>query len=229
MKEKDKFVIIGRILEHTLLLTGTIPSKLSKITLMLLADPEKPVDEKILLDEISAYVNPCLRYILKKGLNDFCILKTKEIEILQEFFQSYNFFELPNSQTFKEQLCVIGTEILVETPRRLIESLRKGISLGKYEFWRKCDFITLLDMQKPTPNKVANCIVTEADLTNAESRVLHYLDMYIRCLSNEDVGLFVFLITGSFMMPYLINLKFNDSVGLAQRPMFSTCTDTLFL
>ncbi|KAK4882299.1 hypothetical protein RN001_005618 [Aquatica leii] len=229
MKEKDNFIIIGRILEHMLLLTGTIPSKFSKVVLMILADPDKSIDEKLLLDELFSYVIPYLRHILKKSIENFNTLNDKETEIIQDFFQSYNFFELPNPHTYKEQLSLIASEIIIESPRRLVDMLRKGISINKYEFWTKCDFATLLDMQKTTPAKVANCIVSDEDLTQEESRILHYLNMFIRCLSNEDAGLFVFMVTGSFMMPYSINVQFNDLVGLSQRPVFSTCTDTVFL
>lgn len=230
LNEIDKFIIIGRILHHMLILTNTIPAKLSKITLMLIANPENIITPDMLFQEISLYVNPFLRKILKKAIKSFMLLTETEIEIIQDFFQTFRFYARPNSEIFSEQLKIIATEVLVEKPKRMIAKIRQGVSPEKYgDFWDNCDFTVLLDMQTPTAKKVVNCLVSDPHLSNEESDVLHYFTMYIHCLDQEKLTKLVFLITGSFLMPNCINVKFNDTIGLSQRPIFNTCTDTITL
>lgn len=50
--EVENFVKIGRILQHMFVLTSTIPSKLSKITLVLVANPDANINAVMLWDEI---------------------------------------------------------------------------------------------------------------------------------------------------------------------------------
>ncbi|XP_077282252.1 uncharacterized protein LOC143908460 [Temnothorax americanus] len=228
--EQDKFITIGRILEHMLILTNSIPAKLSRITLTLIGKSDANIDPTILLQELMNYVNPYLRKILQKGQRNFSSLTEKEQEVIGDFFQSNKFFAKANSETFSEQLQVIATELLVDIPRKLIDKLRQGVQPEKYpDFWGRCDFTVFLDMQVPTPTKVVNCLVTDPYLTNEENEVLHYLIMYINCLDKDNLLKFIFLVTASYQMPNVINIKFNDFVGLSQRPIFTTCTDTLIL
>lgn len=230
INELDKFVIIGRILQHMLLLTNNIPAKLSRITLMLIAKPERDINSDILLQELLRYVNPYLRKILKKALKNVISLSEKEKETIQDFFQTNRFFARPNSETLSEQLKIIATEILIEKPKKLITKIRQGVSPEKYaNFWNNCDFDVFLDMQTPTAIKIVNCLVTDPHLTNEENDILHYFTMYIHCLDKDKLTNLIFLITGSFVMPLHIDVKFNDTVGLSQRPMFNTCTNTITL
>lgn len=228
--ELDKFIIIGRIIQHMLLLTQQLPAKLSRITLMLIANPEQHIESDTLLQELLRYVNPYLRKILKKALKNFMSITDKESETVQDFFQAHRFFAKPSSETLSDQLNIIATDVLVDRPTRLIAKLRQGISPEKnIDFWKNCDFDVLLDMQIPTATKVINCLVTDPHLTNEENDVLHYFTMYIQCLDKDKLANLLFLITGSFLMPSYINVKFNETVGLSQRPTFSTCTDTITL
>lgn len=230
LNELEKFVIIGRILQHMLILTNQIPAKLSRITLMLIANPENHIKSDILLQELLYYVNPYLRKILKKALKNFTSLTEREKETIQDFFQTNRFFAAPNSEILSDQLNIIATEIFVEKPKRLIAKIRQGVSPEKHvDFWNNCDFDVLLDMQTPTVTKVVNCLVSDPHLTNEENDVLHYFTMYIQCLDREKLANLLFLITGSFLMPININVKFNETVGLSQRPIFNTCTDTITL
>lgn len=220
--ELDKFVIIGRILKHMLLLTNQIPTKLSRITLMLIANPEKHIESNILSKELLRYVNPYLRKVLKKALQNFGSLTENENETIQDFFQAHRFFAKPSSDILSEQLNIIATEIFVDKPKRLIAKIRHGASPDKYvDFWNNCDFDVLLDMQTPTAAKVVNCLLTDDYLTNEENDVLHYFTMYIQCLDREKLANLLFLITGTFLMPSSINVKFNETVGLSQRPIFT--------
>lgn len=228
--EIEKFVIIGRIIQHILMLTGTLPAKLSRVALMLIAKPDKEIDSSILLRELLYFVNPYLRKILRIGQKTFDALSDKELDVIQDFFQSNKFFEKPNPKTFRDQIIIIAAEILVETPGRLIKKIRKGVSPEKHtRFWENCDFNVFLDIQTPTPTKFVNCLITDPYLTNEESEVLHYFTMFVNCLDKEQLTKLIFLITGSFLMSDFVYLKFNDNVGLSQKPMFSTCTVTLTL
>ncbi|KAK4883437.1 hypothetical protein RN001_006756 [Aquatica leii] len=228
-KDKFNFTIIGRILEHMLLLTGSIPSKLSKITLLLIANPNAEIDKNILIEEFYNFVNPCEKLMLKKSINNFDLLSSKEKNILSNIFNTFHFYEMPSKEEIFDQVASIALNTLVEAPKQFIHTMRQGINIVKYgSFWNKCDFATLLDMQKPTASKVANCLKTENDtLTNEQTNALHFLEMYIRCLHDDKIGQFVFLVTGSYQMPDFICVEFSNVVGLAQRPTFSTCTNTI--
>lgn len=227
----DKFVIIGRILQHMILLTQTIPTKLSKITLMLIADPDKDINWDILLQELLNYANPYLRSILKKAIKNFDKLTSTEIVVVQDFYTSNAYNSIPKSDTLKDDLKIIATEILIEKPRKFISKLRQGVSPKNHStFWNNCNFSVLIDMQTPTIEKIINCLKVDEDLTNEQNNTLHYFTMYIHnCKENEKLQGLIFLITGSYMMPDCINVKFNDLVSLSQRPIFATCTNTITL
>lgn len=230
--EIENFKVIGRIVQHMLVLTGTLPTKLSRVTLMLIARPDINIEERrqLLIQDFLNFVNPYLRKLLKKALKQFSALTERELNVMQDFFQSHKFYDKPKTECFEEQIRTIATEILVETPRKLIKQMRDGVSPEKHDyFWRNCDFSIFLDMQTPTPTKLINCIATDPYLSNEENEVLHYFTMYVNCLDKEQLKKLIFLITGSFLMPDNILLKFNDSVGLSQRPLFSTCSRTLTL
>lgn len=230
MNDLDKFVIIGRILHHMLAVTHSVPSKLSKVCLMLIGNPEKVINDDILLNELFLYVNPYLRKILKKASTNFTAVGQKEMEIIQDFFQSNKFYARPSAETFSKQLCIIAQDILVDKPKRIISKIREGVLPENYpNFWKKCDFSVLSDMQTPTATKIANALITESSLTNEENDILHYFTMYIHCLDHDKLLNLLFLITGSYVMPDIINVRFSNDVGLSQRPTFSTCTDTIIL
>lgn len=120
--------------------------------------------------------------------------------------------------------------MLIDAPKQFIEGIRECINITKHErFSNTCSFQTLLEMQRPTGAKVANCLKYDEDLTNDQTTTLHYLKMYIRCLGEDVIGHFVFLVTGSYQMPDAIHVQFTYLVGLAQRPTFSTCTNTIYV
>ncbi|KAF5275901.1 hypothetical protein FQR65_LT04140 [Abscondita terminalis] len=222
-KDKSNFILIGRILEHMLLLTGSIPSKLSLTTLLLIANPNAEIDKQVLVNEFYSFVNSCEKLILKKSINDFDLLNSKEKDILSNIFNTYHFYEMPSKTEIFEQVASIALNTLVEAPRQFIETMRKGINTEKYiSFWNRCDFSILLEMQKPTASKLANCLKTESEtLTNEQTNTLHFLEMYIRCLHDEKVAQFVFLATGAYQMPEFIYIQFSNLVGLAQRPIYN--------
>lgn len=200
--KKDDYVLIGRALMHMMLLTGTAPSRISRVALMLIANRDVDIKEDILVNELINYVNPCLRKIIKRALKGI-IISEREKDVLLSFFQSYRYNSVPNISKLRDQIVIIANDVLVEKPRKFISLMSKGVALEKYtDFWTRCD-----------------------DETDA----LHYFEMYIQCLSIEDLERLIFLITGSFLMPLIINVKFSDLVGLALRPTFSTCTDTIVL
>lgn len=60
-----------------LLLTGSIPSKLSKIMLLLIADPNNEIDKNTLVEEFHNFLNLCERLISKKSVNNFSFHQRK--------------------------------------------------------------------------------------------------------------------------------------------------------
>lgn len=74
---------------------------------------------------------------------------------------------MPKNYKIFEQVSAIALHALAEEPRRFVETMRLGINVTKYEtFWKRCNFATLLDMQKVTPNNVANCLKSFETVTN---------------------------------------------------------------
>lgn len=229
IKEKDRFVIIGRILQHMLLLTGCFPTKLGLTTLLSMSNRESDITPNILLEDLLKYVNPCERAIFKKALDSFNTLTIKEKEVLSNTFTSYQFYEMPKEEV-REQLLSIATDVLLTKPKQFIDLIRSGLSLDKYSvFWNNCDFEVLISLQKPTASKIINCLKTPEHLTNEQSAVLHFLEMYIRCLDSDNLRQFVFFVTGSYQMPLHINIEFNNLTGLSRRPIVSTCSNILHL
>ncbi|CAH0552833.1 unnamed protein product [Brassicogethes aeneus] len=230
MGELDKFIIIGRILNHMLAITHSLPLKLSKLCLMLVAFPEKIIDDVLLLNELFLFVNPYLRKILKKATNNFTAVDQKEIEVIQDFYQSNKFYAQPSADRISQQLSIIAQDILVDRPKKLIAKIREGVLPENYpNFWNKCDFNVLSDMGTPTATKIANALITDQNLTNEENETLHFFTMYIHCLDREKISTLLFLITGSYVMTDAINVKFSNDVGLSQRPTFNTCSDLITL
>lgn len=226
----DNFTIIGRILQHMLVLTQTLPSKLSRVTLMLIGDPDRNLDKDVLIQDLLNYVNVYLRKILKKALKNYASLKSDEIELIGDFFTSNHFWARPNAESIKDQILIIVTEVLVEKLNKFITKLRQGVVPQNYSnFWRNCNFSVLIEMQTPTVTKIINCLRVDDDLTNAQNSTLSFFKMFLNCLDKDKLLELVFLITGSFIMPDYIVVKFNESVGLSQRPTFSTCTKTITL
>ncbi|KAL6433617.1 hypothetical protein ACFW04_006600 [Cataglyphis niger] len=136
--------------------------------------------------------------ILKKVKKKIFLTK-KERKVIGDFFQSNKFFAKLNSKTFSEQLQVIGTELLVDMSRKLIDKFRQ-VSIS---------------------TKV-NCLITDPYLMNEETEKVVLFD-YVHQLSDKNNLLkFIFLISASYQKPNIINIKFNDSVGLSQRPIFIT-------
>lgn len=66
-------------------------------------------------------------------------------------------------------------------------------------------------MQIPIATKIVNCLVNDFRLTNEKKDILHDFIMYIHYLDKDKLTNFIFLITGSFLMPMHIDIKFNDS------------------
>lgn len=116
-KENANFITIGRILEHMLLLTGSIPSKFSKITLLLISNPNAEIRTNIVIDEFYLFVNSCERFILKKCIENFSNLSDKEIDILTNIFTSFHFYEMPKEDEIQEQIAAIAMNVLVEEPK----------------------------------------------------------------------------------------------------------------
>lgn len=229
-KEKEKFVCIGRALEHMILLTGSLPTKFSKSILKKIGNPEVSPDPSMILDDFLLYCNPCERAMLKKALDNLETMNEKEKEILTNIFQINNFFELPNPKEIKDQILSIANDVICDRPKQFVDVLRQGITVQKYAaFWQQIDFTVYFELCKPTASKIVNCFKYKEPLTNEEAMVLHYLEMYVRCLDSDNIGQFLFFITGSYQMPEEIQIEFNNAVGLVRRPVVSTCSNLLQL
>lgn len=233
-KEADTFIILGRLFAHMLLLTNTVPTKLSKTLYFYLS--ELPVDNNMLQEEFLLYVPSMERFILKKALSDFKSLTKFERDTLLNMFNTYQFYENPNESDISDQISTISTVIFIERPKALMQKFKSGIPTHIIDkFWKCCkpeSINHLLSNSRPTTKKIIDCIKPcYEDLTNDESRVLHYLLMFVASLDQDEMLEFLFFVTGTYSLSFdtKITINFNKLHENLRRPISHTCGNTLEL
>ncbi len=230
--ESWKFVSLGRILAHTVALTGTIPANLSLALLAAIAG--KSLSEDILVEDFSLYVTDSQKLLLQKALNSFEKLDDKEMDRLSHFFTASKFFDTPKANSIREQILDIAEEELVRKPAPLVQCMKNGIPESHLEaFWDTLTIENLKSMlmaQKPTAEKVLEVMTTDPeDLTDQESTAFFYLQEFIRGLTPDELQDFLLFCTGSVHQPLELKVTFTSLVGMRRRPIAHTCSNILEL
>lgn len=226
-----KFVSLGRILAHTVLLTGSIPPNLSISCLInIIFDCE--VDEDFLFNDFLLFLTDREKSLVSKAVNSFDLLTNREVDRLTSLYTAYKFLDIPRKSTIKQQLFAIADQELVQKPQRLCTQMRKGIPNCHLQgFWGQLsvDHLSyMLHKQRPTAEKVACCLVSaEENITNAEDTAFYYLKEYISSMSEETLLDFLLFCTGSVHQPEEIKVSFTGLSGAQRRPIAHTCSNVL--
>ena len=230
-KESWKFECLGRILSHTVALTGKIPSSLARSTLIkLITDSE--IDDKCLLEDFLLFVTTREKALLTKAMTDFNSLTDDELDRLQNFYTAHGFYSIPKAPDIKEQVLAIAYQDLVEKPGSLVSKMRQGIPENhRAAFWQRLsvdDIAHIMQAQRPTPEKVASVIKTgKEDMTDDEDRTLYFLKEFVASLDFDTLADFLMFVTGSVHQPDRIRVTFTTLTGLERRPISHTCFNLL--
>ena len=230
-KESWKFECLGRILSHTVALTGTIPSFFAKSTLVRFA-ADDAADDECLLDDFLLFVTSRERALLTKAMCDFGGLTAAEADRLQNFYTAHGFNNTPKAAEVRDQILAIAHQDLVEKPGSLVSKMRQGIPEGhRAAFWQGLsadDIAHILDAQRPTPEKVAAVIVSPVeDMTDDQDRTLYFLTEFVAGLDFDTLTDFLIFVTGSVHQPDKISVTFTTLTGLDRRPISHTCFNQL--
>ena len=230
-KESWKFECLGRILSHSVALTGAVPSVLARSTLIRLAT-DTDVDDDCLLDDFLLFVTPREKALLVKAMSDFSSLTDDESDRLQDFYIAHGFQGIPRGPEIKEQILTIANHDLVEKPAVLISKMRQGIPAShKAAFWQRLsadDITRILQAQRPTPEKVTRVIVTDTEhMTDDKEKTLYFLKEFVAGLDFDTLTNFLVFVTGSVHQPDKVRVTFTKLTGLERRPISHTCFNLL--
>ena len=132
-----KFECLGRILSHTVALTGRFPSMLARTVLIRFAS-DLSCDDECLLDDFFHFVTPRERDLLKRAMSDFSGLTDKEYDRLRNLYAAHGYHDIPEQSEIKEQVLNIAYQDLVATPGALISEMHHGIpACHKAAFWQR--------------------------------------------------------------------------------------------
>lgn len=79
------------------------------------------------LNELFRFVNAYLRHILRNSKKYFHGLTGKELDVIQDLFQSSKFYTCPNAEQFVEQLTIIAHELLIEKSNRALNKSKERV------------------------------------------------------------------------------------------------------
>ena len=132
-----KFECLGRILAHTVALTGRLPPTLARTVLNKLASDLR-CDDECLLDDFLHFVTPRERDLLTKAMSDFSGLTDEDYDRLRELYAAHGYHDIPKQSEIKEQILNIAYQDLVATPGALISEMHHGIpACHKAAFWQR--------------------------------------------------------------------------------------------
>ena len=230
-KESWKFECIGRILSHTVALTGAIPTTLARsILIKLITDSE--IEDECLLEDFLLFVTTREKTLLTKAMTDFDGLTKEEFDRLQNFYTAHGFNNIPKAPEIKEQILAIAHHVFVEKPAPLISKMRQGIPEShRAAFWQRLsvdDITHIMQAQRPTPEKVASVITTDKEyMTDDEDRTLYFLKEFVASLDFDTLTDFLMFVTGSIHQPDKITVTFTTRTGMDRRPISHTCVNQL--
>ena len=186
-KDGWKYKCLGRILSHTVALTGNLPPVLSRCTPISIIF-NSSVEDCCVMQDFFSYVNINEAKLLKKALSDFSALSVHEMEQLGNFFISHQFYDVPRGSEIEEQILAIASQVMALEATPLCQLMRSGIpqtQMLKFEHWT---YKTHARYAAPHTRKSGikvQCSPTNP--TNDETRVVYFLEEFIRSLDNDTL------------------------------------------
>ncbi|CAH0564600.1 unnamed protein product [Brassicogethes aeneus] len=233
---KPKFVILGRILGHMILLTGKMPSRLALYTLTALSDKgdDYTLNEEMLLHDFFLFTTLPERRLMQKGLNNFNKLSEMEVNRLTSLYMTYGLSNvLPNEKDIKQHLLLLAENTLIKNTADLFKKMKEGVPKDIILYFTNLPLNFALNLWKslqPTAEKVANCLKLQVSYpTNEQEKIFYFLQMYVLGLNTEELERFLLFVTATAQMPEQIAVDFHNEMGLARRPIISTCANLIKL
>ncbi|KAF5281734.1 hypothetical protein FQR65_LT14574 [Abscondita terminalis] len=90
-----KFLIIGRILAHNIILTDSIPIQLCKSIYLKLGSLDSEIPSAILLEDFHHFLTASEQHLLIKAKTSFDKMNELELSLLQDLFSTYGLFKNP--------------------------------------------------------------------------------------------------------------------------------------
>jgi len=100
----ENFIIIDRILAHTIILTKLIPTNICKSIYLKLGSLDTEVKQEMLLEDLFHFLTPVEQRLIYKAKNSFEELNNSEKDMLLELFATYELLENPKKSEIKDQL-----------------------------------------------------------------------------------------------------------------------------
>ncbi|XP_031329678.1 uncharacterized protein LOC116181908 isoform X2 [Photinus pyralis] len=234
-KLKGDFKILGRILGHMMLLTGTFPNKLAIYTFtgLSLKTEDYSQHKNILLQDFLLLLTIAERKLVKKALHSFTELSEAEIGRLTSLFSTNNMLDIPRECDIEEQIITIAEKVIIKDTAELYAEMRVGLQPRILEFLNNVpldDIIQIWSSKQPTAEKVMNVLkLTVEHPNNIEEQTFFYFQNYVGSLPMHRLSKFLLFATASIHMPEDISVSFHNYIGVARRPIVHTCSRSIEL
>lgn len=231
------FSIIGGIISHGYLSSGFLPVRIAlpSLAALLFGSTIKVHDDvyiETFLETVSIVEATFLNKLLEAN-HTISNYSPDEQRRLVSILSRFGCRQLPTSQSLRHQMIQAAHYEYLVKPSAALQAISAGIPSSHRCFWRKMpipEFCEVFHALAASPERVIESIIEPAFEDQNQERVFGYLTQYVGSLSVTDARRFLRFTTGSSVcVAQLINIVFNNLVGLARRPIGRTCSCTLEL
>ena len=233
--DMSTFTIIGRILSHGYMVSGTLPIRIALPTLIcMLLGPAAAslISDKVLLNTFLDFISTCERSTLKLALA--CDDKLFPVTLQEELTTVLGGFgcrQLATPFNLPKLVTQVARYLFLVKPAASIAMINSGVPISHQEFWNKKspeELYSIYQRLTISPKKVISLIEIPEVATTQEDRVCYYLRTMIGNMQPGELRSFMRFVTGSCVcITCKINITFNSLSGFARRPIAHTCTCTL--
>ncbi|KAK3579566.1 hypothetical protein CHS0354_025235 [Potamilus streckersoni] len=236
-KGETNLKVIGRILSHTVALTGTLPFNISAVCLISAFHGGNSwmSEMDLLLEEYLMFVNSEEKLLMEKAQTNFASLTDNEKDYLMRVFETHGHRCLPTQANIKDKLADIAVKILIHEPARHLQQIKEGMpEIHIQVFWSRLSkeaLRKLAEKLRPTPERTASILFPTRQLSDKESEVYTYLVHFVESLDKKSLRIFLQFVTGYTRLPKDgIKINFNPELkGAFRRPIAHTCSNQLDL
>lgn len=188
--------------------------------------------EDMLLHDFLLFLSLPEQKLITKALSQFEKCNESEYARLISFYMAYGLNNVvPNKKDFKGHLLLLAENTLMKNTTDLYLKMREGLPTNVREYLTNIpidDIFKLWRTFQASPDKVVNILRMQLVFpTNQQDKIFYYLQNYILCLKLDQLNNFLLFVTAWVQMPEEILVDFHDGVGLARRPIVSTCVNLL--
>ena len=228
---RDIFIPIGRLLEHMIRLTGTMPPQLCRSSILAMAGDHE-ADEALLLEDYLLHLPEAESVLLKQCLDTASWTEAQERRLLL-FSTVHQLHSLARPENLRRSLINLAQVELLDSCATLLRMVYTGFSAEGKRFLgtlTPAGIRSLYASFDATPEKVAALIENhfiEGELSILEVSIVNYVSMFVREMDKTMLHKFLVWSTGSPTMPSQFQLTFNAVSGAGRRPIAHTCGNIL--